>query len=156
VAQWYSRRLLLAHLKVRVLLPQPIFCRELEKSGCSRLPRTEEIEGSNPSFPTNFDGAVRLVHRRPRNGVAPVGPSGLYRARYPAGANGQLAQRGKNEASLHAYHLRLSETALRRRPVQVARRGHRNDVATEAKTRSGSSREVVSLAGEGTQASVSQ
>ncbi len=29
-----------------------IFNRELEKSGCSRLPRTEEIKGSNPLFPT--------------------------------------------------------------------------------------------------------
>ena len=28
------------------------FFRELEKSGCSRLPRTEEIKGSNPLFPT--------------------------------------------------------------------------------------------------------
>jgi hypothetical protein len=26
--------------------------RELEKSGCSRLPRTEETAGSNPAFPT--------------------------------------------------------------------------------------------------------
>lgn len=42
--------------------PRPIKSfRELEKSGCSRLPRTEEIKGSNPLFPTKFISENRGV-----------------------------------------------------------------------------------------------
>jgi hypothetical protein len=60
----------------------------------------QDGEGSNPSVPANFSGAVRLLHERvPRGGSDSVGPSGLYRSGIP-----QRALTDTNEASLHAYH----------------------------------------------------
>jgi hypothetical protein len=94
--------------EVQILLPRPIL---LLACGLTvgRLPVKEKGEGSTPSVPANFDGAVRLVHRRYPYGVASRRSLGTVQA-----DDTPRALTDTNEASLHAYHLRVVMTESQR------------------------------------------
>jgi hypothetical protein len=104
-SNWQDGPLLMGTMKVRILWTQPILCREVGKSGCSRFFRKEEIAGSNPAFPTNFVEPFGYPHKDPCWGLGQRRPLGAV----PSGARGRGSQgsertRTRRQRKQHAYH----------------------------------------------------